>query len=146
VPFPFSLKDKAKAWLDTETNITTWDQLQKEFLKKFFSIEKLTALRYAITTFSQNKNEQLYESWERFKELLQSCPHHEVPMWQLVQRFYSGLDEHNRQMVDASCSGSFLYKTAEKAWELFEHLSENSHLHATSSHSYLPKQLAKGGL
>jgi len=68
--FSFSLKDKAKVWLDTKTNITTWDQLQKEILKKFFSIEKLTALRRAIITFSQNKYEQLHESWERFKELL----------------------------------------------------------------------------
>jgi len=68
--FPFSLKDRAKAWLHTKTNITTWDQLQKEILKKFFSIEKLTALRRAIITFSQNKYEQLHESWERFKELL----------------------------------------------------------------------------
>jgi len=44
--------------------------MQKEFLKKFFSIGKLTALRHAITTFSLNKNEHLHESWERFKELL----------------------------------------------------------------------------
>ena len=63
--FPFSSKDKAKVWLDTKTNITTWDQLQKEFLKKFFSIRKLTALRSAITTFSQNKNEQLHESFRK---------------------------------------------------------------------------------
>jgi len=113
--FPFSLKDKAMAWLDTKTNITTWDPLQKEFFKKNFSIGKLTALRHGITTFSQNKKEELHESWERFKELLRSCPHHEVPMWQLVQSFYSGLDEHIRQMVDASCGGSFLYKTPEEA-------------------------------
>jgi len=38
------LKDKAKAWLDTKTNITTWDQLQNELLKKLFFIGKLTAL------------------------------------------------------------------------------------------------------
>ena len=55
-------------------------------------------------------------------------------MWQLVKSFNSSLDEYNRQMVNASCGGSFLYKTPEEAWELFEHLSENSHLHATSSH------------
>jgi len=55
--FAFSLKDKAKAWLDTKTNITAWDQMQKEFIKKNFSIGKLTALIHAITTFSQNKNE-----------------------------------------------------------------------------------------
>ena len=33
--FPFSLKDKAKACLATKSNITTWDQMQKKFLKKF---------------------------------------------------------------------------------------------------------------
>ena len=49
-------------------------------------------------------------------------------------------------MVDASYGGSFLDKTPEKAWELFEHLGENSHLHATFSHSDLPRQLrSKGG-
>jgi len=50
---------------------------------------------------------KLHESWERFKELLRSCPHREVPQWKLIQSFYSGLDEHNRQMVDASCGGNF---------------------------------------
>ena len=60
-------------------------------------------------------------------------------MWQLVQTFYSGLGIHNRQMVDASYGGSFLFKTPEGAWELFEHLSENSHLHATSLHCDLPR-------
>jgi len=50
-------------------------------------------------------------------------------------------------MVDAYSGGSFLYKTPDEAWELFEHLSENSHLHATSSHSYLPRKLgSKGGI
>ena len=40
----------------------------------------------------------------------------------------------------------FLYKTPEEAWELFKHLNENLHLHATSSHSDVPKQLgSKGG-
>ena len=49
------------------------------------------------------------------KELLRSCPHHVVLMWQLVQNFYSNLDEHNRKMVDASCGGTFLYKTPKEA-------------------------------
>jgi len=64
--------------LNTKINITTWDQMQKEFLKKFSSIGKQSTLRHAITTSLQNENEQLHESWEKFKEL---CPYHEVPMW-----------------------------------------------------------------
>ena len=59
--------------------------------------------------------------------------------------FCSGLDEHKRQMVDTSCGGSFLYKTPEEAWKLFEHLGENSHLHAASSHSDLLRQLESKG-
>jgi len=47
------LKDKTKAWLDTKTNLTTWDQMQEEFLETFFSISKLTTLGCTITTFSQ---------------------------------------------------------------------------------------------
>ena len=65
----------------------------------------------------------------------------------LSKSFYSGLNEHNRQIVDASCGGRSLYKIPQEAWELFEQLSENSHLHATSSHSNLPRQLgSKGGI
>ena len=89
--------------------------MQKEFLKKFFSISTLTALRHATTTFSQSKTEQLHERGERFNELLRSYPHYKVHMWQLVQGFYSGLDEQDRKMVDTSCGGSFLYKTLEEA-------------------------------
>jgi len=48
-------------------------------------------------------------------------------------------------MVDASCGGSFLYKTPGDAFELSEHLSKNSHLHATTSHSNLPRQLGSKG-
>ena len=33
--FSFSLKDKAKAWVDTKTNIINQDQMQKELLKSF---------------------------------------------------------------------------------------------------------------
>ena len=48
-------------------------------------------------------------------------------------------------MVYTSYGGSFLYKTAEEAWELFEYLSENSYLHVTSSHSGLLRQLRSNG-
>ncbi|KAI5650045.1 hypothetical protein M9H77_36050 [Catharanthus roseus] len=107
---------------------------------------KLTRLRREITTFSQQNNEQLHESWERFKELLRSCPHHEVPKWQQIQSFYSGLDERNRQMVDSSCGGTFLHKTADEAWDLFENLSDNSQQHATSSGVGTSRQIGNRGM
>ena len=52
--FPFSLKDRAEYWLNSidTINISTWDQLQREFLKKYFSIGKTNQIRKARTSFS----------------------------------------------------------------------------------------------
>ena len=45
--FPFSLKDKAKHWLKTleSIRITSWNQMQNEFLKKFFPIGRTNQFR-----------------------------------------------------------------------------------------------------
>ena len=76
--FPLSLKDKAKIWLNTlrPRSIGTWQEMQAEFLKKFFPSQKTNALRKQIQNFSQNSNEAYFQCWERFKDLLNSCPHH----------------------------------------------------------------------
>ena len=76
--FPFSVKDKAKNWLNSlrPNSITSWSDLQTEFLQKFFSLTKTYALKNQITNFRQKENEQFDEVWERFKDLLLACPHH----------------------------------------------------------------------
>jgi len=96
--FPFSLKDKPKYWLNSlETNsITSWAQMQHEFLKKYFTIGKTNQIRRDITSFSQIEGEPFHETWERMKDLLRKCPHHAVPKWKLIQCFYDGLTEPHR--------------------------------------------------
>jgi len=42
--------------------ITTWDELKKAFLAKFFLPSKIASLRNQITTFAQRKDELLYEA------------------------------------------------------------------------------------
>jgi len=37
---------------------------------------KTAKLRDQITWFNQKDVESLYDAWERFKEILKSCPHH----------------------------------------------------------------------
>lgn len=103
-----------------------------EFLKKYFSIGKTTLHRQEITGFTQHDGEQFHESWERFNDLLRTCPHHAIPKWQLVQSFYQGLVEPHRQLVDSSSGGIFLHKNVNDAWKLFENLSENSQHRASS--------------
>ena len=45
--FPFTLKDKAKIWLNSlrPRSIRNWTEMQAEFLKKFFSTHRTTSLK-----------------------------------------------------------------------------------------------------
>ena len=76
--FPFSLKDKAKAWLNSLSlgSITSWELLVTKFLSKIFPMAKTNALRRKIADFYQDEQEKFYESWERLKDLILKCPHH----------------------------------------------------------------------
>lgn len=116
--FSFSLKDKAKHWLNSldSLTITIWDHLQKEFLKKYFPIRKINQIRRAITNFSQLDGVLFHETWERLRDRICKCPHHAVPKWQLVQYFYDGLLEKYRQMVDSSCGETIMLKSEDEAW------------------------------
>jgi len=76
--FPFSLRDKARALLHSLPSgcITTWDELTRDFLAKFFPLSKTVSLRNQITNFVQKEDETLYEAWDHFKDQLCFCPHH----------------------------------------------------------------------
>ncbi|KAK5836068.1 hypothetical protein PVK06_011815 [Gossypium arboreum] len=51
--FPFSLRNKAKQWLNSlpRGSITTWEQMTEEFLLKYFLPAKTSKLRNDISSF-----------------------------------------------------------------------------------------------
>nr|GEY61437.1 hypothetical protein [Tanacetum cinerariifolium] len=49
----------------------------------------------------QESDENLYQAWERFKELLMKCPQHYLTKMQEVVLFYNGLDVPTRQILDS---------------------------------------------
>ncbi|KAL4587974.1 hypothetical protein LXL04_000851 [Taraxacum kok-saghyz] len=102
--FPFTLKEKAKYWFTSlaPSSITTWDQLKTTFLQEFYPASKTSEIRKAIQDFTQKPNEEFHDAFERLKELLRSCPHHEFPRWQLVRFFYDGIDSTHQAMINAS--------------------------------------------
>ncbi|CAN6483056.1 unnamed protein product [Victoria cruziana] len=131
--FPFSLKDRARDWLKSlapAISIDTWEDLQREFLKKYFPIGKTNHYRRAISLFTALEGESFHQAWERMKDLLRKCPHHQIPRWQVLQGFYDGLTEPLRQVIDSSCGGSLMLKSEDDAWMLYDTLAENS-LHNT---------------
>ena len=127
--FPFSLRNRAKQWLNSlpRGSITTWDQMTEKFLLKYFPPAKTAKLRNDISSYAQIDSETLYETWERFKDLLRKCPHHGLPTWLQVQTFYNGLNLATRQMIDAAAGGTLNNKTPEAAQELIEDMAMNNY-------------------
>ena len=126
--FPFSLKDKAKAWFRTlpEGSITTWDELATLFVQKFFPPSKTLNLKNAIHGFRQDETETMMEAWERLQDLLRSCPHHGVQKWELLQTFYHGLHAHDQGMLNASAGGCFMRMAPDEAYEMISHMASTN--------------------
>ncbi|KAF7803082.1 uncharacterized protein G2W53_042193 [Senna tora] len=127
--FPFSLRDKAKVWLQSlpEGSISTREELAQQFLTKYFPPGKTAKMRNDITSFVLLDNESLYEAWERFKELLRKCPHHGLPKWLQVQTFYNGLSSEIRTSIDAAAGGALMSKPVDAAYTLLETMSSNNY-------------------
>ncbi|KAL5538589.1 hypothetical protein UlMin_045511 [Ulmus minor] len=126
--FLFSLRDKAKEWLNSlpPRTITTWNELVQKFLAKFFPPAKTAKLRNEITSFTQYDQESLCEAWERFKEMLRKCPYHGIPIWLQVSTFYNGLVSNYRAVINAAAGGSLMGKTPEEAHDLLETMVDNN--------------------
>ncbi|KOM25312.1 hypothetical protein LR48_Vigan97s000200 [Vigna angularis] len=131
--FPHSLENVAKDWLYglAPRSVTSWDDLKRLFLDKFFPASRTTAIRKDITGIRQTGGENLYEYWERFKTLCASCPHHQIPEQLLIQYFYEGLNNMDRGMIDAASGGALGDTTPANARQLIEKMASNSQQFST---------------
>jgi hypothetical protein len=64
-----------------------------------------------------------------FAEVLAPC----YPKMAACAMFYDSLTKPHRQMVDASCGGTFMIKSENEARTLFDNLIKNSVQHASTS-------------
>ncbi|XP_035832796.1 uncharacterized protein LOC118481696 [Helianthus annuus] len=128
--FPFSLADRAHAWLESlpAGSITTWAGMKEKFLGKYFPPSKTARLRSMIQEFRQKEGDSFYEIWERFKELLLKCPHHGFEDWALVERFYHGVTPTTRNMLNTTAGGNLLTaKTPDECMDMFEDIAMSSY-------------------
>ncbi|XP_061363520.1 uncharacterized protein LOC133307117 [Gastrolobium bilobum] len=127
--FPYSLSNGAKTWLNTlpPNSIRRWEDLAEKFLIKFFPPTKAAQLRNDIAMFQQFDGESLYESWDRFKELLWRCPNHGIPEWIQMETFYYGLSGKTIDIVDALSGGALLDKTYTGAYDILERMAYNNY-------------------
>nr|GEW04348.1 reverse transcriptase domain-containing protein [Tanacetum cinerariifolium] len=86
--FPYSLTHHATAWFDRllRNSITTFEQMAKMFLGKYFPPSMVTKLRNEITNFPQHPDESLFKAWERYKLSIDRCPNHNMLHDTSIQR------------------------------------------------------------
>jgi hypothetical protein len=54
------------------------------------------------------------------------CPIHELPSNIVINNFYARLSLHDKDLLDASCSGSFTRMKEEAKWDLLDYIQENT--------------------
>ncbi|XP_045802429.1 uncharacterized protein LOC123896017 [Trifolium pratense] len=126
----------AKDWLYylEPNSITTWNDLKKVFLERYFPASRAALIRKEICGIRQG-NESLAEYWERFKQLVSSCPQHQITEQLLIQYFYEGLLPMDRNILDAASGGALVDKTPAAAKALIENMSLNSQQFTTRNNS-----------
>ncbi|XP_070056586.1 uncharacterized protein [Nicotiana tomentosiformis] len=125
--FPFSVTGKAQTWINSLpiNSITTWEELVKQFLNKFYPTNKTVKQVDEILIFRQKPTEILQETWERFKGMPVKYPHHGIPDQIFGQRFYMELADSLKANVDASAGGAFLSKSFRECKALLDKMAQN---------------------
>ena len=106
--FPATLRDRAKDWfLKLGKEFISWNEMEEEFLKKYYFVGKTTSVQIAIREFTQVSSETFHKAWERLRDLTREYPHHGVSNHKLTQIFYDGLGPWDRYLLDAASDGTF---------------------------------------
>nr|GEU82051.1 reverse transcriptase domain-containing protein [Tanacetum cinerariifolium] len=110
--FLHSLTHHATAWFDRlpRNSITTFEQMAKMFLKKYFPPSMVTKLRNEITNFRQRLDESLFEAWERYKLLIDCCPNHNMLPITQIDTFYNGLTLRHRDTINVAAANDAILK------------------------------------
>nr|GEY19227.1 reverse transcriptase domain-containing protein [Tanacetum cinerariifolium] len=129
--FPFSLEGAARIWLKKEPprSIFTWDDLVLKFINQFFPPSKTTSLHNEITNFQQRFDESFSEAWDRFKYLLQACPHHGFSKLHQLDTFYNALNSKDQDSLTSATGGNFLDKIPRDSLSIIESKSKVRYSH-----------------
>ena len=124
--FPFSLRDVAATWFDSLPvgSVNNWEELVEAYMSRFFLFSLTSERREEIIVFKQEKDESLYNSWERYKILLKRCLMHGIDLTTKMDLFYHSMNYTSKGIIDAAYCGAFKRKSAEEAKQLIEDLAK----------------------
>ena len=73
--------------------------------------------------FKQESNELFWKYFERFKDLLVQCPHHEIEKWRQSKILYDGLDHSTKTLFETMRQGDSCKRMKNKGRDLYENLA-----------------------
>ncbi|CAM8931491.1 unnamed protein product [Rhodiola kirilowii] len=108
--FYFSLTDAAADWFLSlpPDSIYTWDQMQKQFVNKYYPAGRAAQVRKQLQELKQGPNETMYEYVEKFLALEKSCCNLELPEKVIVEYMLDGLRRLERKLLEASAGGNLM--------------------------------------
>nr|GEU81245.1 reverse transcriptase domain-containing protein [Tanacetum cinerariifolium] len=123
--FPHSLTHHATAWFDRfpKNSITTFEQMAKMFLEKYFPPSMVTKLRNEITNFRQRPDESLFEAWERYKPSIDRCPNHYMLPVTQIDTFYNRLTLRHRDTINVAAGRTFMKRRPEECYDLIKNMT-----------------------
>nr|GEX31741.1 DNA-directed DNA polymerase [Tanacetum cinerariifolium] len=123
--FPYSLTHYATAWFDRflRNSITTFEQIEKMFLGKYFPPSMVTKLRNEITNFRQRLDELLFEACERYKLSIDRCPNHNMLPVTQIDTFYNMLTLRYHDTINATAGGTFMKRRPKECYDLIKKMT-----------------------
>ncbi|CAM9002580.1 unnamed protein product [Rhodiola kirilowii] len=111
--FYFSLTDAAADWFLSlpPDSIYTWDQMQKQFVSKYYPAGRAAQVRKQLQELKQGPDETMYEYVEKFLALEKSCCNLELPEKVIVEYMLDGLRRLERKLLEASAGGNLMNLT-----------------------------------
>nr|GEZ73318.1 reverse transcriptase domain-containing protein [Tanacetum cinerariifolium]GFA10418.1 reverse transcriptase domain-containing protein [Tanacetum cinerariifolium] len=105
-------------------SITTWDDLVSKSINKFFPPSRTTNLRNEISKFHQKFDESFHVAWERYKDLLRTCPRHGFTELHQLDTFSNALNPADQDSLNAAAGGNLLEKSPQDALTINENKSK----------------------
>src|SRR4051812_40848644 len=120
-----SLKGRAEEWYKLLKNGQSmeWEEIVPLFYSNASEIHKD---RNMIYNFWPRDGESTTQDWGSLKLLMLKCPIHELPNNIIINNFYARLSLHDKDLLDASCAGSFTRMKEEAKWDLLDRILENT--------------------
>nr|GFB51076.1 reverse transcriptase domain-containing protein [Tanacetum cinerariifolium]GFB51081.1 reverse transcriptase domain-containing protein [Tanacetum cinerariifolium] len=88
----------------------------------------------------QKFDESFHEAWERYKDLLRACPHHDFTELHQLDTFYNALNPADQDSLNAAAGGNLLEKSPQDALTIIENKSKQTSAVTTAMMAML-KQL-----